>query len=354
MAQPVFAADAIFPKEPGLKDWARAAGLRFGSDSDGVITEAPPAYAAAMLAQCDLFAPNLGWHRVATRAGGAEPGWEDPNVRFALGHGLALTGGHLLWHRALPAWFLAQSAAAARQSAQAHIAAMTRHYAGRVFAWNVVNEAIDTDHGDALGMRQSAMLDRLGPGYIADAFQAARPGDPAALLTYNETNLDMDIPRHAARRDALQRLLDRLQRAGAPIQAVGLQSHLRLDGSRFDPALYRRFLASIAARGLRILITELDVFDIGVAGDIAQRDQAVAALYSQFLTTALDEKAVASVVCWGLSDRYSWLNPATDPSYRRMDGLAARPLPLDDNFVPKPAFAAIAAALRAAPVRAQI
>ena len=132
---------------------------------------------------------------------------------------------------------------------------------------------------------------------------------------------------------------------------MGLQSHLKLDGSRFDPVIYRRFLHDIAARGLRILITELDVSDIPLAGSIPQRDAAVAAMYKAFLDAALDEPAVAQVVVWGLSDRYTWLVPSSDPSYRRSDGLPARPLPFDDQFRPKPAFDAIATALRAAPSR---
>ncbi len=338
----------------GLAQLAAAAGLRFGSASDAEIGMAPSAYATVFARHCGLLAPNMGWHSAAPLPGATQPAWEDPDIAFARQHGMALTGGHLLWHKALPPYFIAaETSAQARSLAAAHIAMMGRFYAGPIsapglFSWNVVNEAIDTEHGTADGLRRSPLLAQLGPGFITAAFHAAQEADPGALLAYNDTQFEMDTPRHASRRDALLRLLDRLQREGAPIGAVGLQTHLRLDGSRFDPRIYDRFLTDIADRGLRILITELDVFDIAAPGSIAQRDAAVAGLYRDVLAVAIDRPALASIVTWGLSDRYTWLTPQTDPGYRRADGAPARPLPLDDQFQPKPAFAALAAALQTA------
>jgi endo-1,4-beta-xylanase len=145
-------------------------------------------------------------------------------------------------------------------------------------------------------------------------------------------------------------LLDALQRRGAPIGAVGLQSHLRLDDmARFDERLYRRFLAELAGRGLPILITELDVLDIGAPADVARRDGMVAAAYARFLDVALDERAVTSVVTWGLSDRYTWLTPESGEQFARADRLPARPLPFDADFAPKPAFTALLGAFGRAP-----
>ncbi len=334
-----------------LQDLAARAGLRFGTDSDVIVSTAPPAYAQLVAAQCDVFAPNLGWRRVAGPVGAAEPVWEDPNIAFARQHGMQLTGGHLLWYQNLPAWFALADADQAQRAVDQHITNMVQHYNGQTFSWNVVNEEIDAAGGDVLGMRRSALVSKLGQDFIATAFHTAAAANSGALLTYNDTHLEMDNAYDGARRTALAHLLDRLQRAGAPITAVGLQSHLKLDGSRFDPALYRRFLHDIAARGLRILITEMDVSDIPVSGTIAQRDAAVAAMYKAFLDVALDEPAVAQLVVWGLSDRYTWLVATSDPSYRRADGLPARPLPYDDQFRPKPALDAIVAALRAAPAR---
>jgi endo-1,4-beta-xylanase len=332
----------------GLWQYATAAGLHFGSASDVPIAAAPAAYASAFAQNCDLLAPNLGWHRTNPGCGDA-PIWEDENVGFARAHGMRLTGAHLLWHKALPPAFMAaEPGAAAQRLAGAHIAMMGRHYARETFSWNVVNEVIDTDHGDERGLRRSPLSAKLGPGFIADAFHRAHEAAPEAVLTINETHLEMDTPRHEARRQAFVALLDRLLQDKAPIDAVGLQTHMRLDGTHFEMGRYRRFLRDVAARGVRILVTELDVFDIGISGTLLDRDNAVAAMYRDVLDVLLDEPAVASVTTWGLSDRYTWLTPATDPAYLRMDGAGARPLPLDERFRPKPAFFAIANALQRA------
>ncbi len=336
---------------PALKDAAAAAGLRFGSSSDVDIARAPAAYATLFAAQCGLLAPQLGWSSVAPRPDAAEPAWEDPNVGFARTHGMKLTGAHLLWHENSPGWFADLPAgAAAQQAVDRHIREIAGHYAGRVFSWNVVNEAIDTRNGTSDGLRRSVYLQKLGPDFIARAFASARAADPHALLVYNDYSLETAGRLDAARRDALLRLLDRVQRR-APIDGVGLQSHLSLGGARFDAAAYRRLLRDIAARGLAILITELDVLDRIADVDIGRRDAEVAARYREFLSVALAEPAVASLVTWGLSDRYTWLTRERGKSFGRADGRPTRPLPFDADLKPKPAFHALLGALQGAPRR---
>jgi endo-1,4-beta-xylanase len=50
---------------------------------------------------------------------------------------------------------------------------------------------------------------------------------------------------------------------------------------------------------------------------------------------------------FGLSDRYTWLQE----DYPREDKAPRRPLPYDEDLEPKPAYEALRAALRQAPVR---
>ena len=270
---------------------------------------------------------------------------------FARAHGMRLTGAHLLWHLRSPDWLPALGDADLQAAVDRHIVRMTGRYAGQAWSWNVVNEAIDTRGGDANGIRTDLYASRLGPDWMARAFRTARAADARTLLLYNDAQFETADALSAARRDALLRLLDRLQRAGAPIDGVGTQSHLRLDGAVFDPAVFRRFLRDIANRGLVIVITEMDVFDYAAGPDIAARDAAVAARYRAFLDVALDEAAVKAVVLWGLSDRYTWITPDRPGPYARPDRLPARPLPFDDQFRPKPAFQAVVEALRGAPGR---
>jgi endo-1,4-beta-xylanase len=335
-----------------LKSAARSRGLRYGSDSDVMIDHAPKPYRALFAQHCDLFAANLSWASVTPQPGTPDPGREDPNLAFVYANGIEITGAHLVWHELIPAWVKALTNPGDIQKAiEAHIGAMARHYAGKVYSWNVVNEGINPKEGRPDGLRNNPILKALGPGYIDFSFRAARKANPGVLLVYNDYNMEMDRPDHEARRHALLGLLDSFRRDGTPVDAIGLQSHLRLDGSTFDERRYRSFLHDIAARGFKIMITELDVLDLATPSDIAVRDQAVADLYRRFLSVALDEDAVISVVTWGLSDRYTWLTAGRSQSYARDDGMPARPLPFDDFFRPKPAYEAIMSALAHAPAR---
>ena len=77
----------------------------------------------------------------------------------------------------------------------------------------------------------------------------------------------------------------------------------------------------------------------------------VAAIYRHYLSVALDNPRVKTVITWGLSDRKSWVISGNDPLAKRADGLRPRPLLFDNDYRPKPAYFAVAEALHAAPRR---
>jgi len=341
--------------ESSLSRAASSVGLVFGSDSDVPVADAPAAYADLLIRHCDLYAPNLAWTWVQPEATSPDPAATDPNIRFALAHDMRLTGAHLLWHEALPRWFEElNSKQAAERAALRHIRALARHYAGHVLSWNVVNEAIEPRNHRPDGLRRSPLLSQLGPDLFGAAYHAAREADPNALLLYNDYGLEMATEDAAERRRALLGLLDRLIATKVPIDGVGLQTHIRLDGSRFDERIYRTFLSEISARGIKIFITEMDVLDLLPFVSIEDQDRRIAAVYSNMLQVALDETSVKALVVWGLSDRYTWLTAESGPQYVRRDGLPNRPLPFDENFRPKPAYTAIMSAIKHAPRRSGI
>ncbi len=122
------------------------------------------------------------------------------------------------------------------------------------------------------------------------------------------------------------------------------------NGSRnkeFDGKKFRKFLSDVASMGLKIIISELDVIDDKLPKDIATRDRLVAEAYYQYLSVALDEPAVTTVINWGLCDRYTWLSDFAP----RKDGAAVRPLLFDQQYFRKPAWKAVARALKEAPKR---
>jgi endo-1,4-beta-xylanase len=278
----------------------------------------------------------------------------DTVAAFAADSKLILRGHNLLWYYRTPYWYFdLTDRQQQEQAVVAHIQQLAGRYRGRIQSWDVVNEPIEPKDGRPDGLRTAVFLETLGPEYLDLAYHTARDADPKARLVVNEYDIELDAPEQEARRTALLHLLERMQRSGTPVDAVGIQAHLTaVGGPPFSPYLLRRFLADIASLGLTIQITELDVTDEHAPADVAVRDGLVADTYRRFLDAALDEPAVKMVVTWGLSDRHSWIvRRETYQARWRTDDVISRPLPFDADLKPKPAFDAIAAAFAHAPER---
>ncbi len=100
----------------------------------------------------------------------------DRAVSWAEQHGMLFRGHCLVWWNALPNWFSSYvTAANAKEVMTSHISTVVKHYAGRVFSWDVVNECIYHDNRPD-GLRRKPWLDFMGPEYIDIAFQTAHAG----------------------------------------------------------------------------------------------------------------------------------------------------------------------------------
>lgn len=289
------------------------------------------------------------------KPGDDDYGPADTIADFALKNSFVLRGHNLLWYHRTPSWFFDLETPRQMESAIVErIHSLAGHYRGRVHSWDVVNEPIEPKDGRPDGLRIGVFLEMMGPGYLDLAYRTAREADPAARLVVNEYDIELDAPEQEARRVALLDLLQRMQRSGTPVDAVGIQAHLACAGGPpFSASRLRQLLKDIADLGLTIQITELDVTDEHAPADRTIRDQLVADTYSRFLDAALDEPAVKMVVTWGLSDRHSWIvRRETYQSKWRADDSPSRPLPFDADLKPKPAYEAIARAFAHAPTRA--
>ncbi len=232
--------------------------------------------------------------------------------------------------------------------------AVVRRYRRRVAAWVVVNEAIvnGTDQGHR-GLREDVpWFQTIGPEYVAHAFHEAHETDPHAVLVLNDFGYETvnqygDQPADKMR--STLRVVDDLLEHDVPVHAFGVQAHLLADRfrERFHAKQYRHFMRELSDRGLKIFITEMDVLDDGLPKAAGPRDRAVADVYRRYLDVALDERDIAAVISFGLTDRYTWL----DEDYPRDDGAHRRPLAFDRALRPKPAFSAIRSGLHAAPRR---
>jgi endo-1,4-beta-xylanase len=114
-----------------------------------------------------------------------------------------------------------------------------------------------------------------------------------------------------------------------------------------EQASWKSFLDSVVAMGYRLAITEFDVSEIGTPADIPTRDRGMADLTRRYLDAMLRYPELEYVMCWGLVDRFSWLQSRAP----RADGLPKRPAPYDGDYQPKLIRQAMADAFRAAPMR---
>ena len=351
LARPVLAAPPALP----LRDIAAERGLLYGSYLDWWDFQSQRDYEALAARECGVMVSSrMDWDHLAPTAAKQEFADVDTDYGWARDHHMKFRGHALVWGERAPRWFAGlPDRTAAIAALEKHVTETCKHFAGRVQSWDVVNEAILVSSGRPDKLRPHVFLDKIGPDYIDLSFRAARAADPDAKLVYNDFGIEFSAPDQLDKRRVLLNLLDGMKKRGTPIDAVGLQSHLSIaDMAHFDDAGFSRFLDDLAARGLEVMLTELDCIDKGAPTDIAGRDAAVAAAYKHYLDVALASRAVTVVINWGLSDRSSWVISGGDPLAKRDDGQRPRPLLFDTDLKPKPAYAAIAAALAVAPKRA--
>jgi endo-1,4-beta-xylanase len=227
--------------------------------------------------------------------------------------------------------------------------ALMQRFRGQIHTWDVLNEVIDAEATGNQGMRQSVLSKRWGADHYPALFELARAADPSAKLAYNDYGMEQDEPWCEARRGVVLRLLETWVKRGTPIDVMGLQAHLALS-RRFSAQKLLHFFDELQALGLSIQITELDVRDVSHSGGLAARDEAVAALYKDFMAACFSHPAVEMVVMWNTTDGDSWIN-RWNQGQRRSDGLPQRPLLFDAQGLPKPAFHAVAASLGDATVK---
>jgi endo-1,4-beta-xylanase len=239
----------------------------------------------------------------------------DRIVAQATSQGARLRGHTLAWHSQQPGWMQSMEGSALRSAMLNHVTQVATHYQGKIYAWDVVNEAFADGSS---GARRDSNLQRTGNDWIEAAFRAARAADANAKLCYNDYNTD---DWNQAKTQAVYRMVQDFKSRGVPIDCVGFQSHFNSNSP--VPSNYQTTLQSFANLGVDVQITELDVEGSGTA-------QA-----NNFRTVTQACLAVArctGMTVWGIRDTDSWRASAT-------------PLLFDGNGQKKAAYTAVLDAL---------
>jgi endo-1,4-beta-xylanase len=332
-----------------LRAIAASRGILYGSTIAADQVRKDDDFLALVRRECAVLVTEneLKWGNISEAPGEYDFAPADAIVDFATGNGLAMRGHTLLWYYKTPRWFRdLPDAETAERAMLDHIALVAGRYRGRMRIWDVVNEPIEPAHGRADGLRGAIFAEKVGPHYLDLAFHAARAADPTARLLFNEYGVEYDSEADDIKRRVILRHLERMKRAGVPVDILGIQAHLEIGVKPFSARKLADFIAAVSALGIEVAITELDVVDAAAPGNIAKRDSMVADEYRRFLDVALANPSVRTVFTWGLSDRHSWIvRRESGANTWRSDGMAPRPLPFDTALAPKPAWASLSECL---------
>ncbi len=243
-------------------------------------------------------------------------------LEYAKSHSLNMRGHTLVWHSQTPEWFFYEGYDTSGQLAgrdlmlkrMEHyirdvIAWTETNYPGIIYAWDVVNEAVEDYFGEGPApMRQEGSLwyQTIGEDFVEKAFAYARKytklyaPEREISLIYNDYNT-----RFPSKRAGIIALLQPIQEAGN-IDGIGLQSHIDTQCPLEGPIGYMPAVREFREKlGMEIQVTELD---IGIAQEDTYESQG--AYYQAFMEGLLKEKkdgaAITSVTVWGLSDGLSW------------------------------------------------
>ncbi|MBQ4227064.1 MAG: endo-1,4-beta-xylanase [Clostridia bacterium] len=241
----------------------------------------------------------------------------DRYLAFARENGLQLRFHVLCWHNQTPRWFFAKDwvdapdaplagAALMQKRLESYIQTVMEHvnrcYPGVVYAFDVVNEAIEPAQGAVNALRsKSPWYEAMGGEFIPCAFRAARRfAAPGQKLFYNDYNCF-----EPEKCEAICGLLSRLKAEGI-VDGMGMQAHFVLDG--FDAAACERAARAYADLGLTLHATELDIHCTSMDEESQER---LASAYESYFAMLLKLKRegvkVENVTFWGLTDADSWL-----------------------------------------------
>jgi len=268
----------------------------------------------------------------------------DKIAEYGKKYNIKVNGHTLIWHSQLPAFIRnMKDADSVKQYFTNHINTVASRYDGKIFSWDVVNEALNEDGT----MRKSIFLDKLGNDFVTDAFRLAQKAAPHTELYYNDYNIEQPKKRAGA-----ISLIKKIKDAGVRIDGVGIQGHWHVGNVPFKDI--EESIQEYSALGIKVMFTELDIEVLPrnfQGADVNQRVASNPSLnpyvnglpdsvqkqltsdYENLFRLFLKYKdKIGRVTLWGVNDSQSWLNGWP------VRGRTNYPLLFDREFKPKPAY----------------
>ena len=321
-----------------LRTLAQARGISIGTAVDVQALASEAQYRSILSREFTMVTPENAMKFAAIRPAPNVYSFQDADsiVAFAKAHAMQVRGHTLVWYRVIPSWLTNGNFSRAELMGilRDHIMTVVSHYRSQVNIWDVVNEAIAGDGS----LRNSFWLQHIGPDYLDWAFRWAHEANPQARLFYNDSGGEGS----GRKSDAIYTLVKGLLKRGVPISGVGLQMHLSLT-TYPTPHDVLANMNRLAALGLEVQITEMDVEIQGAHGTMAEKLSRQAQLYQEMLSICLAAPNCKAFVMWGFTDRHSWIPQST--------GHPDAPLIFDEDYRPKQAYYGLIDVLNKASVR---
>ena len=281
------------------------------------------------------------------------PQWDQYNfeladklVEYAGKHHMKVNAHTLIWHSQLPGFVRRmKDPDSVRQFFTNHIKTVAGRYDGKVFSWDVVNEALNEDGT----MRKSIFLEKLGDDFVVEAFRLAQKAAPHTELYYNDYNIEQPKKRAGA-----IALIKKIQAAGVRIDGVGIQGHWPANNVPLTDI--EQSIIEFSKLGIKVMFTELDLTVLPNPWDLQGADVSQAGTFSPAMNPYVNglpdsieiklaksyenlfnlflkyKDKIGRITFWGVNDGQSWLNGWPIP------GRTNYPLLFDRKFKPKPAF----------------
>ena len=278
----------------------------------------------------------------------------DKLIELAKRNKQSIIGHALVWHNQIPNWVTRNKNGNLNtkeilfKNIEDHISNVGERYRGKVYGWDVINEAFNEDGT----FRDSDFFKISGEEYIFKSFEIASKNDPEAELYYNDYSLYKE-----KKIDAVINLANRIKSKGLRIDGIGLQAHWGLDYPTIEEV--ERSILKISNAGLKVHFSELDIDVLPNLWEIEGADLSdnfksnkelnpyiknLPDSISNLLSKRYEEifklfykhrDKIERVTFWGLSDKYSWKNdwPAK--------GRTNHPLLFDRNLSPKKAYRSV-------------
>src|SRR5689334_17404647 len=139
------AASAQSQDATGLRSLGDAHGKLIGTAVDMNVLASDDQYRTLLASHFSSVTPEnvMKWGPVESVQGQPDYSAGDRLVQFAQANGQQVRGHTLVWHNQLPGWLTGRSFSDAElaQILQSHVTDEATHFAGQLYAWDVVNEA---------------------------------------------------------------------------------------------------------------------------------------------------------------------------------------------------------------------